>query len=685
MADITEALAAAAARHQAGDFAAAEQMYRAILQQIPTHPPTLCNLGALLARQNRLDEAARCYAVCLAASPDFADAHFNFGNLYRRTGQLREAVQHYQNCVRLRPDHASAYFNMGLALSGLGDAAGAAECFRRTAALEPNNADAYSRLGDVLMRSGLLAESIDAFSKAAALRPDDPRGLNNLALAMLHAGRTDEAARLLEHALQLNPDYAEAHNAYALVCEAQGKKDDATRHYQEAVRINPNFPDAWSNLGTNLTEQGRIDEAIAALAKSLTIRPNAPPIHSNLLLTLNYSSKLTPEQVAAEHFAWARRFAPVVPQGSPLAARTDETRSDRRLKIGYISADFRSHTVAGFIEQLFTHHDREQVHVTAYSNVSRPDETTERLQALADDWRPISGQTDDQTAELIRCDEIDVLIDLSGHTAGNRLLTLARRPAPVQCTLFGYPNTTGLAAVDYRITDDISDPPGQTEHLYAERLLRLPTLPWVYRPPDNAPDVTPLPGLTNPAFTLGCLNNAAKISDACLDAWVKILNAVPAARLVLLSGQSQAGAARLLQRFTTAGIAADRVRLVARLPKPDYFAEYGSFDLALDPFPYNGGVTTCDALWMGVPVLAVAGASYVSRQGAAILTHAGLPEFIAETPDALADLVKKWSEDRQTLAQVRANLRERMANSPVADGPRYVRSLETALRQVWRN
>lgn len=680
MADITQAFSAAVAKHQAGDLPAAEQMYRAVLSREPTHPAALCNLGAVLVRQDRIEEAARCYAVCLAAHPDYPDAHYNFANLHRRLGQLREAVAGYQACLRANPDHASAAFNMGLTYVGLGDMTAAAAAFRQTVALEPENPDAVSRLGDVLLRTGNVAEGVEAFRKAVALRPDDPRGLNNLALAVSNAGRPQEALDLLDRALKLNPGYADAHNTYALACEALGRKDDATRHYEEAVRLKPDFADAWSNLGTNLTEQGRIDEAVAALRKSLEIRPKAPPIHSNLLLTLNYSSRLTPEEVAAEHTKWAEAFAPPTPPAPVPADRAP----DRRLKIGYISADFRAHTVVGFIELLLAHHDRTKVHVTAYANVIRPDETTARLRDLADDWRSITGLTDDQAAEQVRADKIDVLVDLSGHTAGNRLLVLARRPAPVQATLFGYPNTTGLKAVDYRITDEVSDPPGMTEPLYAEGLLRLPHLPWVYHPPADAPAVNALPGLDRTTITFGCLNNAAKISDACMDAWVELLKAVPHSRLVLLAGQSRAGAKRLTDRFAAAGVPGDRLELVFRLPRAEYFEAYQLFDLALDPFPYNGGVTTCDALWMGIPVLAVAGKSYVSRQGAAILTHAGLGEFVADDPGMLVGLARTWSENRDVLADIRAGLRQQVAKSPVADGPGYVRGLEAALRRAWQ-
>jgi protein O-GlcNAc transferase len=679
MADIAQVFAAAVDRHQSGDLAEAARLYRSILHKLPSHAPALCNLGAVLVRQDQFDEAAKCYSVCLAANPGYPDAHFNFGNLLRRVGQFRESIAHYQDCVKGNPAHASAYFNMGLAFVSLGELPPAAESFRQTIALEPNHADAYNRLGDVMLRTGHINDGVEQFRRYVALKPDDARGYNNLGLAIANAGRPDEAVPILQKSLALNPDYPDANNTLALAYEALGQKNDAHRHYREAVRLNPNFADAWSNLGTNLTEQGRIDEAVAALRKSLEIRPNAPPIHSNLLLTLNYPSNLSPEQVSAEHRAFAERFLPTTPV-SPAPLDPDP---ERRLRIGYLSADFRAHTVAGFIEALLANHDRGRVHVSAYANVPRPDDVTARLQKLADRWRFINGQSDDQIAATIRADKIDILIDLAGHTAGNRLFALARRPAPIQCLLFGYPNTTGTAAIDYRITDDVADPPGATEPLYVEKLLRLGGLAWAYQPPADAPPVMPLPSLSGGPFTFGCLNNAAKISDACLTAWARLVNDVPNAKLVLLAGQSTEGAAMLKERFRAAGLSPERLELVLRLPKREYFETYSRCDLALDPFPYNGGVTTGDALWMGVPVLAVAGASYVSRQGVSVLNHVGIPEFAAESPEQLIELAKTWAANREMLADIRAGLRSQVAKT-IGDGKAYVERLEAALRRAWR-
>jgi predicted O-linked N-acetylglucosamine transferase (SPINDLY family) len=403
-------------------------------------------------------------------------------------------------------------------------------------------------------------------------------------------------------------------------------------------------------------------------------------IHGNLLLFLNYSSRVTPEQVVAEHRAFAERFAAPVPPRPPVPLPHD---SGRKLRVGYLSADFRGHTVSGFIELLLKHHDPDRVEVFAYPSVYRPDATTERLRGLCDKWRPVAGLTDDRAADLIRADGIDALIDLGGHTASNRLLVLARRPAPVQATVFGYPATTGLPAVDYRITDPVSDPPGLTESLNVEALMRLPDVAWVYRPPADAPPVGPLPAAAARAFTFGSFNNAAKFSDACLEAWAGILTALPDARLVLLAGQSKAGAQRLAEKFAAHGIAADRVTLLPRMPAAAYFAAHGQLDVALDPFPYNGGVTSADALWMGVPVMGIAGRTYVSRQGAMLMDRVGHPGFIAESADGLVKLAKEWSEKRQELASIRAGLRERIAESPICDARRYVRNLESALRTAW--
>lgn len=678
--DVDIAFAAAVAKHQSGDLATAERLYRELLATVPNHAPSWCNLGVVLVRLNRFDEAGRCYHTALMHSPGNPDAHFNLGNLHRRAGQLREAEANYRACLISNAAHPAAGYNLAITLTALGQLAEAESLLRSQILLESRNPEVHARLGDVGLRAGKLPDAIACFRTATELAPTDPRWWYNLGLAQTSAGDPKLGQESLGKALKLRPEYPEAHNALGLAMEHLGQKDDAAFHYREAVRINPQFADAWCNLGTNLGEMGRSDEAIECLGRSLVAKP-VPHVHSNLLLLLNYSSRLTPEQVFAEHVRWAERYAPPSPDPLPIAEPHDP---DRRLRIGYVSADFKTHTVAGLIELLLRHHNREQFEIFAYANVIRPDAKTELFRSLADSWRSIVPLTDDQTAEVIRADGIDILVDLGGHTAGNRILAFARRPAPVQITMFGYPNTTGMRCFDYRITDEVYEPIGTSESRSTEPLLRLPELCWVYRPPDDAPPVGPLPGATQKSLTFGCLNNPAKASDACLDAWAAVLRAIPGSRLIMTGSQSHAGARRILDRFSQAGILRDRVELLSRVPLSEYLTAYHRIDIALDPFPFNGGITTTDSLWMGVPVLTVAGQTYVGRQGVAILTRLGLTDFVVESPLDLAEKAKSWAGRRAELAEIRAGLRERMVASPVCDAPRYVRNLEAAFREVWR-
>jgi len=680
MPDVNDAFSEAVRLHQAGQDAAAEAAYRKVLTDFGLHAPTLCNLGVLLAKAGKVDEAVKQYHLALAAVPNYADAHFNLGNIHRRASQFGPALEHYRECLKAAPTNASAAYNMGLVCSAVGDMPTAVECFRFVAKREPQNADAHSHFGDALVRSGRLAEGIEAFRRAVELKPNEARNQYNLGLALANADRAAEAAACIQLALKLNPNYAEAQNALGLNLESQGRKDDAMFHYQKAIELKPELSDAWSNLGTNLAEQGRCDDAIKCLRESLDHRPNAPQIHSNLLLLLNYSSEIKPRDVAAEHKAWAEHFGPP-PNPLPLPLPHDPK---RRLKVGYLSSDFRKHTVSGFIDSVLTHRDRAEVEVFGYANVLRPDEVTEQLKKKTDHWRPIGGLPDEQVFDTISRDQLDVLIDLNGHTAGNRLPLLAMRPAPIQLTLFGYPNTTGLGTVDYRITDELSDPEGLTEEYSTEQLLRLPEVPWCYAAPTDLDlEPGPLPTFARKQFTFGCLNNPAKISEACLATWVKILQTIPGTRLLLLGGQSQAGAKRLLDRITKAGVLRDRVEVLPRLPREKYFETYQSFDLALDPFPYNGGVTTGDALWMGVPVLTVVGGTYVARQGLMVNHVLGLNEFTAASADELPGLAKQWKNRLPELAELRGTLRQRLLASPLGDAQRYVRNLEAALRRVW--
>lgn len=677
MSSVADLFERAVQAHHGGDLESAEAKYRTILATNPDHAPTLTNLGVLLARHGQLEEAVRMYTAAVAADPTLADAHFNLGNLYRRLGRPKDAASCFKHVLRLNPNHVWAHLNFGLAVSDAGHWSVAVEHFRRAVELNPDAPEGFQLLWDALMRLGRLEEAAAAIRQFVHRAPNDARGHLNLGLTLTALHRPDEAITELHQALQLRPDYPEAHNALGVALDAAGRADEAHEHYREAVHLRPDYADAWSNLGLSLSEQGRSNEAADTLKHALDVRPD-PVIASNRLLCLLALSSISPERLQAEHQGWAARFAD--PLSPPPEARRYPT-PGVRLRVGYVFGELRTRSAAAFLESLLTHHDRNRFHITCYPNSPHRSNDLERLLRLADAWKPLVGLSDADAAELIRTDAIDLLVDLSGHTAGNRLLVFAHQPARVQLTLFAYPGTTGLKAIHWRVSDPIADPPG-SEPFGPEAVLHLPTTARLYVPPIAAPPPNPLPAGTRRTLTFGCLNHPGKLSEVCLDTWAAILKAVPQSRLVLQAGRSVEATRRLTERFSHAGVSPDRLELVYRMPERDYLEAYQPIDIALDPFPFNGRATTCDALWMGVPVLSVAGVDSRSRQGQSILTNLGLPDFLAATPAKVVELAATWAEQREALADLRSSLRQMVSTSPLTDAAAYVRHLEAAYQTV---
>jgi len=675
VASVEELFRRAVEAHTAGDAGAAEEDYRRVLQLDPAHVPALTNLGVLLVGRGELEEARRCYTAALRADPHAPDTHFNLGNLHRRQGRLVEAAAAYAEALRLAPGHAPACLNLGLVAGDTGDWAAAADYLRRATELDPDRAEAFNLLWDALARLGRHADAERAIREFLARCPDDPRGHLNRGLTLAALGRYDESVEELQTALELRPDYAEAHNALGIALEGTGRHDEATEHYLRAVRLRPDWADAWSNLGVSLAGQGRVRDALAALDRALDLRPD-PVRAGNRLVLLLGSSGVSPGRLRAEHEGWAARYAD---RFAPAPGQVRYPQAGPRLRVGYVFGPFRSRHAAAFLETLLARHDRTRFHVTAYPNTARTDPALERVRRLADTCKPLLGLSDDDAAELVRSDEIDVLIDLCGHTAGNRLLVFARKPARTQVTLYGYPCTTGLKTIDYRITDGLADPPGVSDSFGTEKLLRLPSVGWLYVPPPASPEPGPLPAGRNRTFTFGCLSDPAKLSDVCLDTWAAVLRAVPQSRLVLAAGRSPSAARDRTERFSRLGVAHDRLEWVHRLPASEYLRAYQPLDVVLDPFPFNGRTATCDALWMGVPVLSLAGADSRGRQGLSILTNLGMADFVADDLDRFVELAATWAGQRDGLAELRADLRGMMAASPLTDAAAYVRDLEAAL------
>jgi len=605
---------------------------------------------------------------------------FERGNLLYGDGDQAAAAECYHRALQIDPGLTGATYNLGCALDALAGPAQALPHFQAAASRRPDWWQARSSLGFALARIGRMAEAAAELTAAAGLNPGDAGLRNNLGLALSALGRGEEAHASFLEAIRLDPSYPEPHNNLATLFERYGRTSESIFSCQEALRLRPDYAEAHHSLANAFKSQGRHEEALAHYREALRLKPDYPEAHSALLFTLCYPAALPPEQLFAEHAAFGAAHC------FPALPHDNDPEPGRTLRIGYCSADFRDHAVARFIEPVLRHHDRGRFVVTCYSNVSVPDATSTRLTGLADRFVNLAGMPDHEAAALIRRDRIDILVDLSGHTAGNRLTLFARKPAPIQVTWLGYPQTTGLEAMDYRFTDAVSDPPGASERFHSERLLRLPAGFSCFAPPAEAPPVGALPALSRGAVSFGSFNNPAKITPETVALWAGALRLVPGSRM-LVKGYALAdpgSRARLLGLFAAQGIEAGRLELRGNTAGyQEHLQLYGAVDIALDSFPYNGTTTTCEALWMGVPVVTLAGGSHRSRVGASLLHRVGLSDLVAGVPEEFQGLAAALAQDLERLARLRGALRQQMADSPLTDGPGFTGHLETAYRSIW--
>ncbi|WP_246044568.1 O-linked N-acetylglucosamine transferase, SPINDLY family protein [Geomonas ferrireducens] len=615
-------------------------------------------------------------------APTAADAkgYLDWGNERYAAKDLQGAAACYRAALRLHPDLTPAHYNLGCTLELISGAADALPHFERAAALEPEWSDAHGKYGLALARVGRMAEAACALQKACDLAPERADYRNNLGLALNALGRGEEAHAAFREAIRLDPLDPAPRSNIAVLLERFGHVAAAIGSCLEALRLRPDFAEAHHNLGTALKAQGRHAEAIAQHREALRLSPGYQDALSSLLFTLLYPAQIPEKEVFAEHAAFgaAHRFPP------PVHGNTPST--ERVLKLGYVSADFREHAVARFIEPVLKNHDRARFQVFCYSNVTAPDDRSARIAALCDRFVNIAGLSDAQVAKILSRDGIDILIDLSGHSAGNRLSLFARKPAPVQMTWIGYPFSTGLAAIDYRITDAVCDPPGTTERFHTEELIRLPGPFSCFAPPEEAPEVAELPALATRRITFGSFNNPAKITPETVALWSEVLRAVPGSRM-LLKGYSLAcpeTAKGFEEAFAAHGIERERLTLTGNTPSyRDHLALYGEVDIALDTFPYNGTTTTCEALWMGVPVVTLTGASHRARVGASLLCAVGLSELAAGDSGGFVATARALAGDPERLAALRRTLRPTMDAAPLTDGAGFTRSFEDALAGAW--
>ncbi len=665
-----------------GERLEAIDLYRKVLALRPDFIDALQNLAGLLLADIASDEADRLIDRLLGSTPPSAATLLLSGR--RRIAQQRwaEAAEALRGAIAAGGGGAEPHRLLGVALYNMKEHEPAVAAFRQALAREPGTVPALNGLALALQARGEVGAAIEALREALRLKPADTEIATNLGALLVTGRNVDEGIALLRRAIADDPTDAVAFTRLAHALFQIGQLGESIAAAQAALRIDPDHADAHSALAISLGNQGHIVEASTEFERVLALEPDNATAFSNLLFLGNYDADLPLEALAERHRGYGRRFEREAAVARSAALARD---AGRRLRIGYVSPDFRQHSVSYFAGSLLAAHDRSAVEVIGYANVQQPDATTDRMRSQADGWRSIYGLTDAAAAERVMADRIDILVDLAGHTAGNRLGLFARRPAPIQATCIGYPNSTGLACMDYRLVDAITDPPGDGDALYTERLVRLPRCFLAYQPPPDAPAVAARAGSTGPV-TFGSFNTLPKINAGTVAAWAAILDRVRHSRMLIKAPSlADAGTRVALEAmFARHGIAASRLELVGALEKRgDHLALYNRIDLGLDCFPYNGTTTTCEAMWMGVPVVTFRGDRHAGRVGASLLHAVGLDALVAESVEGFVDRACALAAEPTRLAALKQGLRARMAASPLCDSEALARAVETAYREMW--
>jgi predicted O-linked N-acetylglucosamine transferase (SPINDLY family) len=497
------------------------------------------------------------------------------------------------------------------------------------------------------------------------------------------AGHNQIAVDLINKALAIQPDDAEAYvNLGNALCELQ-RLTDGIVAFRKAIKCKPDFAVAYNNLANALSLNGELGEAISCYRTAIELKPNYPEAQGNLIYVMQFHPGCDAQAIAEEHRRWDRVYGE--PRRRLIRPHSNDRTPERRLRIGYVSPDFRNHVVGRNLIPLLREHDRANFEITCYSQALRTDKLTAQFRRYADRWRDIGRLPDDELAAQIREDQIDILMDLALHMDANRVMVFAHKPAPVQMTFAGYPASTGLTAIDYRVSDPYLDPPGIDESVYSEKTIRLPCSFWCYDPLDTGDvPINPLPALLSGCVTFGCLNNSMKVNDQLLDLWARVLREIEGSRLMLL-GMKGTHQQKTADRLLAAGIEPGRIEFVPHQSRQRYLEVYHRIDLGLDSFPYNGHTTSLDSLWMGVPVVTLVGERPVSRGGWSQLSNLGLTELAAQSTEEFVAIAIRLAEDLPRLGNLRETLRGRLERSPLMDAPRFTRDIESAYRQAWRD
>ncbi len=633
--------------HSAGDLQKAEGFYQQVLKSNPNHPVALHYLGVIAHQVGKNDTAVGLIGKALTIKPDYSEAHSNLGLILKEQGKLDAAATSYRTALSINPNYAEALHNLGIVLQEQNKLNDAIACYYKALSINSNNVDSHFNLGNALKAQGRLGDAIASYQKA----------------------------------LSIKPDYVEAYCNVGIALQNQDKLDDAVVSYRKALAINPNYVEALSNLGNALQNQGDMDDAIASYRKAVIIKPDFTEAHSNLLLAEHYNLRNNAESLFKLHSEWNEQHG--LKFQTVWQEHKNSPDPDRRLRIGFISPDLGQHPVGYFIVRLFENLTDEKIQTVVYSD-RLADDLTDRIKKSTSLWRDIRGLPNTALIAAILDDEIDILFDLTGHSAGNRLLVFACKPAPIQVTWAGYVGTTGLTAIDYLISDQYSTRRDE-EEFYSEKIVRMPDGWLCYDPPDYAPEVGPLPFEKNTYVTFVSFCNPAKINEEVVSVWARVLMGTINSRLLIkYKGiNSKYNIKRLTSLFEAKGIDHSRLILEGQASHAEILARYNEVDIALDPFPYSGGLTTLEALWMGVPVITMQGQTFASRHSLSHLSTIGLPELIAKDKEEYVRLAIELAGNVKKMSELRAGIRTRMADSAICNGTKFADNFTNIMRKIW--
>ncbi|HJP39810.1 MAG TPA: tetratricopeptide repeat protein [Gammaproteobacteria bacterium] len=665
-----------------GDLERAASSCKQAITLEPASAEGLNLLGMIIARQGDCEQAIVHLKAARKYEPRSPVIHNNLGRAYLNIGKFEQAKDCFKQAIDFHPDFTFAHMDLGQVYHALGDMDAADACFKTALAKNPQYAPAHVAWANMLYARGDLPAAATHYQQALTLQ-DDHHAHLWLAHTLSGMGHYQKASELYMELAATAPDYPGLQNSLGQALFQLGRVDEAIACLQKAISFAPDSPVPHNSLGNVFSKLGMPREAIRSFRAALAVDPGYAKAHSNLLLNMNYV-----EDEQRNIYSESLRFdARQTPEANRLPVKLENVSDpDRKLRIGYVSGDFRSHSVAYFALPLFEAHDRNCFEIFCYSNHFRLDEITEQFQSLADHWINIRGMSDDGVAAQIRRDRVDILVDMSGHTGENRLPVFTRKPAPVSVNWVGYPNTTGISAINYRITDFQADPTDSgLDEYYSEQLIRLPDGFLCYRSDARSSPVAPSPEAKCGYITFGSFNTLAKVTVEVVAAWAEILMAVPGSRLVLKaqSLEHQMTRVPLQALFAEQGIGAERLEFIGMLPKVEHYRFYSKIDIALDTFPYNGTTTTCEALWMGVPVITLSGTCHAGRVGASLLHQAGLTEFIAYDRATYLSLARSLAGDPDRRSVLRVGLRGQLQNSALMNQTAFAKQMENAYRQIW--